>query len=182
MPRALFLASCLVVACTALRSDPPSHTEAFSKDGLIKANVADLKDTLLVAHPDVPLDPAKNVIWCGTLQLAWNEAITLVGEKLQFVTQPPLVDLLNREDFTRKDLAPGSYVAIADFERKHVVAKIRAALERVFHGAASPELIPPVLWPATGAAGSDSPLFALGVIRPGISAIRKKRIAQPIVT
>jgi hypothetical protein len=145
MPRrAFFLAALLAAACIVLRADPPPHADAFSNDELIKANAADLKDTQLVAHPDVPLDPAKNVIWCGTLQLAWNEAIDLVGEKLRFVTQPPLVDLLNREDFTRKDLAPGSYVAIADFERKHVVAKIRAALERVFHGAASPELIPVV--------------------------------------
>jgi hypothetical protein len=110
---------------------------------LIKANVADLKDTTIIAQPDVALDPAKNVLWCGTLQLAWNKAIDLVGEKLHFENQPPIVDLLNREDFTTADLNPDCYVAIADFERNHVEAKIRAALEKTFHGAASPELIPP---------------------------------------
>ena len=147
MPRrAPILAALLACACLALHADPPapgSHAAAFTDDGLIKADVADLKDTQLVAHPDVPLKPNTNLIWCGTLQLAWNEAIKLVGEKLQFIAQPPVVDLLNREDFTKANLDSGSYVAIADFEHNHVEAEIRAALDLVFHGAASPELIPP---------------------------------------
>ena len=129
---------------TAWVADQPivTHDDSFSKEGLLKANVADLKDTQLVAHPDVPLDATKNVLWCGTLQLAWNKATDLVGEKLQFINQPPLVNLLNQEDFTKADLDPTSYVAIANFERNHVEQEIRDALEKTFHGAASPELIP----------------------------------------
>jgi hypothetical protein len=125
-------------------ADPPvtSHDASFSTDGLFKADVADLKDTRLVAHPDIPLAANQNVLWCGTLQLAWNKAIDLVGEKLHFANQPPEVDLLNREDFSSADLDPDSYVAIADFERNHVEDEIRSALEKTFHGAASPELIP----------------------------------------
>jgi len=120
-----------------------SHAAAFNDDGLTKADVNTLKDTQLVAHPDVPLKPAHNLIWCGTLQLAWNEAINLVGQKLEFTEQPPVADLLNREDFTKADLNPNCYVAIANFEKNHVEDQIRAALEKVFHGAANPELIPP---------------------------------------
>lgn len=127
-----------------LQAQTPSHADSFSKQGLLKANVAQLKDTELVAHPDAPLDATKNVLWCGTLQLAWNEAIGLVGEKLRFANEPPLVGLLNQEDFTRADLDAASYVAIADFERNHVEDEIRAALEKTFGGAASPELIPPI--------------------------------------
>jgi hypothetical protein len=150
MPRRAFFLAALLAAglWLNLRSDAPpapgSHDAAFTKDGLIKADVSQLRDTQIVANPDAQLNPANNVIWCGTLQLAWNEAIGLIGEKPRFFHQPPLVDLLNREDFTRRDLDPGSYVAIADFERNHVEAEIRAALEKVFHGAASPDLIPPV--------------------------------------
>jgi hypothetical protein len=142
MPRALILAV-LLASSLALRA-ADSHAAAFSDDGLTKADVNKLHDTQLVAHPDVPLKPADNVIWCATLQLAWNEAIKLVGEKLEFTEQPPVADLLDREDFTTADLAPGSYVAIANFEKNHVEAQILAALEKVFHGAASPELIPAV--------------------------------------
>jgi hypothetical protein len=138
------LAAAMIWSTTfvAALAEGPSHADAFSQDGLVKADVSDLKDTQLVAHPDVPLTANQNVIWCGTLQLAWNKAIGLVGEKLKFENQPPLVDLLNQEDFTAAELSPDSYVAIADFERNHVEAEIRAALEKTFHGAASPELIP----------------------------------------
>jgi hypothetical protein len=122
---------------------PPSHDASFSKEGLFKADVSSLTDTVLALHPDTPLTGNKNVLWCGTLQLAWNEAAGLVGEKLHFVNQPPVVDLLNRADFTKADLDAASYVAIADFERNNVEDEIRAALEQTFHGAASPELIPP---------------------------------------
>jgi len=133
-----------VIFGTALADPPPvSHDDSFSKEGLFKADVASLTDTQLIAQPDVPLDPAKNVLWCGTLQLAWNKAIDLVGEKLHFANQPPIVDLLNRQDFTGADLDPGSYVALADFERNNVEDEIRAALQKTFLGAASPELIPP---------------------------------------
>jgi hypothetical protein len=121
----------------------PSHADSFSKQGLFKADVNDLKDTQLVVSPDVPLAPDKNVLWCGTLQLAWNEAERLVGEKLRFTTPSAAADLLNAGLFNRADLAPDSYVAVADFERNNVEDEIRAALERTFHGAASPELIPP---------------------------------------
>ena len=123
---------------------PGSHDASFSQEGLFKADVLQLKDTQLVVSPDLPLVPDTNMLWCGTLQLAWNEAENLVGEKLHFTKPSAAADLLNQSDFTRADLDPSSYVAIADFERNHVEAEIRAVLERTFHGAASPELIPPV--------------------------------------
>ena len=50
-----------------------THDDSFSREGLFKADVDELKGTQLVAHPDVQFDPVKNVLWCGTLQLTWNE-------------------------------------------------------------------------------------------------------------
>jgi hypothetical protein len=143
--RFILVIGILVLAGAFGRADAPatSHADSFSKQGLFKADVNDLKDTQLVVSPDVPLAPDKNVLWCGTLQLAWNEAEALVGEKLRFTKPAAAADLLDAGSFTRTDLAPDSYVAIADFERNDVEDEIRAALERTFHGAASPELIPP---------------------------------------
>jgi hypothetical protein len=139
-----FAAALIFSGLARLGAAAASHDESFSKEGLFKADAAKLTDTQLVATPDVPVPAATNVLWCGTLQLAWNEAVALVGEKLRFTTPSPVADQLNQSDFTRKDLDPSSYVAIADFERNHIEAQIRAALEKTFHGAASPELIPPV--------------------------------------
>ena len=144
-----FLAVCWIVFNAA---QAKTHDESFSRDGLLKADVNPLTDTRLLAHPDQPLDPKLNTLWCGTLQLAWNEAMELVGEKLNLVTSngsalPAVtqteIDLLNRQIFQRDDLDPSSYVALADFEHNHVEQEIRAALEKTFQGEASPELIPP---------------------------------------
>jgi hypothetical protein len=154
-PRLPLLAALLLLGAPRLLP-----ADAFTSDGLIKADVAQLKDTRLVAHPNVPIPPDTNVIWCGTLQLAWNEAIKLVGERLQFENQPPLVNLLNRQDFTANDLDPAGYVALADFERNHVEAEIRAALQKTFHGAASPELIPDAPQPTPGPDNQDFVAYA----------------------
>jgi hypothetical protein len=138
------IALAIGIAGNALAESPvTSHADSFSKEGLFKADVSSLKDTQLIAHPDAPLETDKNVLWCGTMQLAWNKTIDLIGEKPRFSIPSHLVDLLNQEDFTTADLDIGSYVAIADFERNHVEDEIRAALKKTFHGAASPELIPP---------------------------------------
>src|ERR1019366_1692302 len=100
-----------------LSAQADSHDDSFSQQGLFKADISTLKDTQLVAHPNVPLAADENVLWCGTLQLAWNKAIGLVGEKLHFTQQPHVVDLLNGEDFTDADLDPSRYVALADLDR-----------------------------------------------------------------
>ncbi len=141
MRRLLLLIAGCALGHSALAA--ATHDDAFSQDGLIKADASKLKDTQLVPDFGAPLDPAKNLLWCGTLQLAWNEAVALIGAPIHLRTTSPAAEALNRSVFTRKDLDPASYVAIADFEHNDVEDEIRAALEKTFHGAASPELIPP---------------------------------------
>ena len=133
----------LVVSAISPRA-AGTHDDSFRKEGLFEADVSQLTRTELMAHPDLPLDSKKSVLWCGTLQLTWNKAVTLVGAKLHLVPRSREVELLNRGDFTDRDLDPASYVDIADFERNHAEDEIRAALQKTFGGAASPELIPPV--------------------------------------
>jgi len=128
---------------TVLADAPPTSQEAtFHQTEVLKADVSTLKDTRLVVTPDAPLVATQNVLWCGTLQLAWNEAIALVGEKLQFTRFSQEVDQLNRQNFTKENLDSASYVAIADFERNGVENEIKKALQETFQGAASPSLIP----------------------------------------
>ena len=128
----------MLAACSGER--PSAARQHLSeKERPAKAGTPDLP---MVAHPYVSLDPHRTVIWCGTMQLAWNKAMDLVGEDLHFRQQPALADLLNLRELTEKDLDPTSYIAIADFERNNIEDQIRAALEKTFHGTATPELIP----------------------------------------
>jgi hypothetical protein len=99
--RFILVIGILVLAGAFGRADAPatSHADSFSKQGLFKADVNDLKDTQLVVSPDVPLAPDKNVLWCGTLQLAWNEAEALVGEKLRFTKPAAAAESARRGKF-----------------------------------------------------------------------------------
>ncbi len=113
-------------------------------EGLLTAGAADLQRTLVTAHLDAPLEKGKNVLWCGTFQLAWNEVCSLVNEDIHFADkEPPEVGLLNQKSFVRKDLDEASYVAVADFVRNRVHARSRRELNEKVHGEATPRFIPP---------------------------------------
>ncbi len=135
--------ACIVVGWIVVASWPAPEADEETA-GLLTAEAADLQQTLVTAHLDVPLDKGKNVLWCGTFQLAWNEVCSLVGEDIHFAErEPPEVGLLNQKSFTRRDLDEASYVAVADFVRNNVHARIRAELDKKFHGEAAPRFIPP---------------------------------------
>jgi len=120
-----------------------SHDDAFTDEGLLTANASDLKHTIVTSHFETPLASEKNVLWCGTFQLAWNEACTLVGEDLHLSNEPAMVGILNKRAFTKQDLDAESYVAVAGFVKDDVHGQIVQQLEDTFVGQARPRYIPP---------------------------------------
>jgi hypothetical protein len=133
---------CVLLAGIAVAYLPTAGDE--DAEGPIAAQAENLRRTVVSAHLDVPLEKGKNVLWCGTFQLCWNELCMLVGEDVNFTgKEPPEVALLNRKSFVRGDLDDASYVAIADYVRNGVHARIRAELLKKFHGEAEPHHIPP---------------------------------------
>ena len=133
------LACWILFAGTALAAEAPPRQDVSTSTSI-----------RILAHPDLALEGSTNLIWCDTLQVAWNEAIRLVGEPLIFDLsnasdlsglQQELGDL-NRQQFTTADLPPGSCVALADFERNHVEDEIHTALRQTFGDANIGELVP----------------------------------------
>lgn len=114
----------------------------FTGKGLLTASASDLKTTSVTPHLETPIAPGRNLLWCGTFQLAWNEVCNLIGEDVHFVEDPPMVAFLNKKGFTAADLDDESYVALAGFVRDGIRAKIRAELQRKFKGRARPKLLP----------------------------------------
>jgi len=136
---------CVLVLWFGLAYCAPSgkHDDAFSDEGLLQANADELDATYVSPHLDATINDGKNVLWCGTFQLAWNEVCTLVGEDLHFTNEDvSIVAPLNEKAFTKDDLDEACYVAIADFVRNDVHGKIRRALKRKFGGRASPHHLP----------------------------------------
>ncbi|MBM4030787.1 MAG: hypothetical protein FJ291_03280 [Planctomycetes bacterium] len=115
-----------------------SHDAAFTKVGLLTARAEELKSTTITAHLEEPIAPGRNVLWCSTFQLAWNEACTLIGEDIHLQNDPPLVGLLNKKSATKGDLDDASYVALAGFVGEDIYAKIDKALADRFKGSATP--------------------------------------------
>jgi hypothetical protein len=123
----------LVAVCAVtLRT---SHTErpysppavAFSGDS------KHLLESVIVPTLDTPMPQHKNVVWCATIQLAWNR----LGKDV--LHQPPqikgaedVVSRLNLAQFGDGDLPTDSYLAAAGFAKDGVVEKVKSEMKRRF--------------------------------------------------
>ncbi len=117
-----------------------SHDSAFTDKGLIKASAAELQGTVVTPHLEQGITDGKNVLWCATFQLAWNEVASFIGESVKMQNPDPAVAILNKQTVGRKDLDKASYVALAGDLRGGIYGKIDAALQAKFEGAAVPKL------------------------------------------
>ena len=120
-----------------------THDDAFTEQDLLEANAADLTATIVTPHLEAAIADGKNILWCGSFQLAWNEACALVGEDLRFSDEPAMTAVLNKKSFTKDDIDTESYVAVADFVKDDVFGRIAQELEDKFRGRATPHYIPP---------------------------------------
>lgn len=121
-----------------------THDSAFTDEGLLQANAADLQHSIVTPHLETPIEDGMNVLWCGTFQLAWNEACTLIGEELHLENEPAMVDVLNKKSFTKQDIDAESYVAVAGYVKDDIHGQIQRQLEETFGGKATPQIIPPI--------------------------------------
>jgi hypothetical protein len=122
------------------------HDDAFGSQDLLKASADQLQHTQMVADWEEPIEEGENLLWCGTFQLTWNEICTLLGEELHFRgNEPALVAALNKKSFTRNDIDEASFMALADYVKNGIYAKVPAELMRKFGFAANPQFLPRVI-------------------------------------
>ncbi|HUU18859.1 MAG TPA: hypothetical protein VMW72_17035 [Sedimentisphaerales bacterium] len=116
-----------------------THSELAGNADL-KTRADDLINTIVTPHLYAKIEPGKNILWCNTFQLAWNELCELAGGPLTMESAPPMVAILNKKTATKDDLDEASYVAMAGLAREGIYDKIREQLNVKFKGQASPEL------------------------------------------
>jgi hypothetical protein len=133
---------CLVLLTVAAADE-------FSRDGWRggskkppPTDASALKGTFVSAHLETPIVRGTNLLWCGTFQLAWDEACRLLGGDLRFVSEPPMVAALNLHRFTKESLDAPSYLALAGFVKDNIHQQIQNEVQRKFHGAFTPRFIP----------------------------------------
>lgn len=120
---------------------PVSHGELAGPPAL-RAKAKDLERTVVTAHLKEPIKAGRNVLWCNTFQLAWNELCEFFGEDVRLEDEPPMVPILNEKLSTKADVDAASYVALAEIVKDGIIGRIEKALEGKFKGLASPELVP----------------------------------------
>jgi hypothetical protein len=120
--------------------ESPSHS--IREGAPLCSDAEKLGSTVVSPHLDVPIKPHANILWCGTFQLAWNEACALAGGELKFSPpQPEMASILNKKSMTAADVDMESYVAEAGYVRDGICAKIKWAMLQKFGGNATPALL-----------------------------------------
>lgn len=144
MRRAGVLAAALLAAACSSAPERPAPP-------LLRADTADLRRTLVVAHPAEVLGEeaaGRNVLWCASFRLAFDalKRDAAKGPVAVEGTDPATAEavrLLNASDFPPAALDPSSFVARAGTEGAAFAGALRAELRAKFgDGAPDPGLAP----------------------------------------
>jgi len=101
----------------------------------------ELKRTDVTAHLDAPIKKGRNLLYCATTQLAWNELCKFAGSPVTLEGDSPVVAALNRREITRADLDEGSLVAAAGFGGPSLAKRIRSEIAGKPSITAAPRLL-----------------------------------------
>jgi hypothetical protein len=108
-------------------------TKEHSSFKTAQTDSTELRSTIITPHLEQEIFPGKNVIYCATFQLAWNELRDdIIGEDIRLINGPAMAPVLNKKAFTKNDLSDSSYVAMAGFGRDDIVEKINKELQQKF--------------------------------------------------
>ena len=108
------------------------RSSSRGEDEVLIANADDLKATVVTPHLECPIEDGKNVLWCATFQLAWNEACDLIGEDIHLEDEPAMVAVMNKKTATKADLDEASYLAIAGYVKDGILDRIPQAVRDKF--------------------------------------------------
>lgn len=110
-------------------------TETFSGSSKL------LSRTVVVPTLDTPFPKNKNVIWCSSFQLAWNQIKdNVIGEPVDVVGAEEIAARLNSAEQTSEDLELDSFYAAAGRIKDGIAGKIRKDMADKFPSQKVPEL------------------------------------------
>ena len=116
-----------------IKPNENAHLNLIAEDNaVVSSRAEDLKTTIVSADLQAPITSGKNVIWCATIQIAWNELCTWAGGSVHLVNEPQLVAILNQKVVVREDFDTSSLFADAGIIKHGAVERIRSAIETKF--------------------------------------------------
>jgi hypothetical protein len=100
-----------------------------------------LKLTLITPHMEEKISPGKNLIYCSTFQLAWNQLQDeVIKEEIRLEGAPRMAQLLGKRLSTKDDLSDDCYLAMAGEFTPELVERLNRALKDKFGKEAPPKL------------------------------------------
>ena len=125
---------------------PPTSSPATSPAGLGKASVVagpkDLKSTIVTPVLDQAIEKGKNVLWCASFQLAWNELLDFAGGDIKLANPPNMLAELNKRKVAKNDVGLQDVVALAGVVGDGVLERARTEVSKKFPQGPVPQLIP----------------------------------------
>jgi hypothetical protein len=134
---AVFVLLTLTAGCSSSehkKAEPQPVTESSETEKKVPViNSTSLRRTTVTSHMEVDITQGKNLIYCNTFQIAWNELKdSVIKEDIRLTDEPAIVKFLNKSLSTKADISEDCYVAMAGFGKDDIVAKINKALKQKF--------------------------------------------------
>lgn len=122
----------LVSGCLLLSScGSKSSMSAQAKP--LKANSKDLKSTIVSSYLEQPIQDDKNIIYCSSFQLAWNEfEDNIIKGKLQLKDNPEMAVQLDKRLTDKNDISKKDYFVMSGYGRDNIIDKINKGLKEKF--------------------------------------------------
>ncbi len=100
------------------------------------------KSTEILPHTYFAHKPNVNLVWCATMQLAWNELVHDAGGPVYLYPSAEASIQMNRPRIHRRDVPESGIVAAAGFVHDGILEKLRGEIERKFGKEFETELLP----------------------------------------
>ncbi len=110
----------------------------------LECDASALKKTLITPVLQQSHADGKNVLWCSTIQFAWDGLSDYLKAPVELVGDAPYAKALNEKLVSKNDLDAESYVARAG-RGSAILDEIRKDLSDKFKGEAKPRLLPETL-------------------------------------
>jgi hypothetical protein len=89
--------------------------------------------TQVTPHMDVPITSGRNVLFCSTFHITWNEMRnSIIQEDLRLEKPLELVRQLNRGRMTKSDIGEEDYLSMAGYGADGIADRINEALKAKF--------------------------------------------------
>lgn len=140
----LKIAGCLLVSVAALLnhgcSPRKGRSEQTDLEKSYDGNSTDLEQSVIVPTLDTPIPQGKNIIWCSSFQIAWNELMdNIIKAPIEITGAEEFSNRLNAARQSHLDLPPESYYAASGFVKDGIAEEIQAQMAKRFPSVPTPQ-------------------------------------------